>query len=226
MVQPWLEAGYDCWIVDLQHPPAYETGGLTTVGRLHKVHWDLVRPWLFPGNRDSIAFVSAFPPCDHLAVSGARWFKGKGLRLLAKSVDMFATAAEFCEWAKAPYFLENPVSTIASYWRRCNFTFNPYYFTGYNVNDNYVKTTCLWTGGGFIMPRELRDEGLGHPDDRIHKCPPSPDRQNMRSATPEGFAWAVFQANATERYLAAAPRPNQVRRDSDRGNRAHLVGEK
>ena len=44
MVHPWLDAGYECWIVDLQHPPAYETGGVTTEGRLHKVHADLTRP--------------------------------------------------------------------------------------------------------------------------------------------------------------------------------------
>ena len=27
MAQPWLEAGYDCWIVDMQHPAAYAQGG-------------------------------------------------------------------------------------------------------------------------------------------------------------------------------------------------------
>lgn len=35
-----------------------------------------------------------------------------------------------------------------------------------------------------------------YPDDRIHKCPPGDDRANFRSATPEGFARAVFHANA------------------------------
>lgn len=44
---------------------------------------------------ERVAFVTAFPPCTHLAVSGARWFKGKGLRKLADSIHMFATAAEF-----------------------------------------------------------------------------------------------------------------------------------
>jgi hypothetical protein len=27
MVEPWLDAGFECWIVDLQHPVAYESGG-------------------------------------------------------------------------------------------------------------------------------------------------------------------------------------------------------
>ena len=196
MVQPWLDAGYECWIVDLQHPTAYESGGITSDGRLQKVHADLTRPWLPPVDRDRIAFVAAFPPCDHLAVSGARWFRGKGLRRLAVSVEMFATAAEFCEWAGAPYMIENPVSNIASHWRKSDYTFSPHQFTGYEPADNYTKKTCLWTGGGFVMPAPLVVEGLGAPDDRIHKCPPGPERHNIRSATPLGFARAVFEANA------------------------------
>ena len=196
MVRPWLDAGYECWIVDIQHPVAYDTGGVTSDGRLHKVHADLTRPWLCPVDRERIAFVSAFPPCDHLAVSGARWFKGKGLRRLATSIEMFATAAEFCEWSRAPYMIENPVSNIASHWRKADHTFSPHQFTGFERTDNYTKKTCLWVGGGFVMPEPFVTEGLGAPDDRIHKCPPGPERHNIRSATPLGFARAVFEVNA------------------------------
>lgn len=196
MVEPWLEAGFDCWIVDIQHPPAYDSDGITTDGRLYKVHWDLTKPWLCPVDRNRIAFVAAFPPCDHVAVSGARWFKGKGLRRLATSVEMFATAAEFCEWSEAPYFIENPVSNISSHWRKSDYRFSPHHFTGYNIDDNYTKKTCLWIGNGFVMPEKNELEGLGEPDDRIHKCPPGPDRHNIRSATPIGFSRAVFRANA------------------------------
>jgi hypothetical protein len=34
-----------------------------------------------------------------------------------------------------------------------------------------------------------------YPDDRIHKAAPGPDRANFRSATPLGFAKAVFACN-------------------------------
>jgi hypothetical protein len=211
MAEPWLAAGYNCWIVDIQHPHAYDTGGITEVqpekpgrGTLYKVRWDLTKPWLCPVDRSKLAFVAAFPPCDHLAVSGARWFAGKGLRKLAVSVEMFATAAEFCEWAGAPYMLENPVSNISSHWRKSDHTFSPHYFTGYNLDDNYTKKTCLWAGGGFVMPEESRAEGLSAPDDRIHKCPPGPERHNIRSATPLGFARAVFEANALRTTALAA----------------------
>lgn len=115
---------------------------------------------------------------------------------LSLSIDLFATAAEICEWSGAPYGIENPVSTISTYWRKPDYTFSPEQFTGFCYDDNYTKKTCLWVGNGFVMPDEFKDEGLGEPDDRIHKCPPGPERHNIRSATPLGFARAVFNANA------------------------------
>jgi hypothetical protein len=45
------------------------------------------------------------------------------------------------------------------------------------------------------MPAKNRDDSLGAPDNRIHAAPPGPDRANFRSATPRGFAIAVFNAN-------------------------------
>ena len=108
MLYPWREAGYECWAVDIMHRNRHEVSGI------HKVHHDLRHPWIPPFSAQDIAIVFAFPPCDHLAVSGARWFRGKGLRKLAESVQMFATATEFCEWSEAPYMIENPVSTTTS----------------------------------------------------------------------------------------------------------------
>ena len=152
MAKPWLDAGYECWIVDIQHPTAYDNDGITSDGRLHKVHADLTRTWLPPFERNRIAFVACWPPCDHLSVAGARWFKGKGLRKLEVSVAMFATAAEFCDWAGAPFILENPVSNMASHWRKSDHRFHPWHFTGLDMGSNYTKTTCLWVGNGFVMP--------------------------------------------------------------------------
>jgi hypothetical protein len=45
------------------------------------------------------------------------------------------------------------------------------------------------------MPAAFQLEGADRPDDRIHKCPPGPERHNIRSATPLGFAKAVFESN-------------------------------
>ncbi|MDX9716314.1 MAG: hypothetical protein RBT67_02970 [Thauera sp.] len=200
MAKPWVEAGYTVVLVDVQHKP-----GIHQDGTVIRVGADIRSGWMPPRNMiDRIAFAAAFPPCDHLAVSGARWFKGKGLRKLALSVDLFATAAELFEWLEAPYMIENPVSTISSYWRKPDATFHPHHFTLLEPDDNYTKATCLWTGGGFVMPESCRDFTLGPPDDRIHKAPPGPNRANYRSATPMGFARAVFKANGKPLIQEAA----------------------
>jgi hypothetical protein len=194
-VRPWAEAGYQCFCYDIQHfsEPRAE-------GNIMFVPWDAMQGApAFPSN---IEFVFAFPPCTHLAVSGARWFKGKGLRALAESIEMFAVAAEICEASGAPYLIENPVSTISSYWRKPDHTFHPYEFTGFELGDNYTKKTCLWTGGGFVMPNGYRDPDAGEPDNRIHAAPPSDERADFRSATPMGFARAVFRVNSRQSEAA------------------------
>lgn len=54
------------------------------------------------------------------------------------------------------------------------------------------------------MPDQFKDWSLGEPDDRIHKAPPGPARADFRSATPMGFARAVFEANRPDRLSIAA----------------------
>ena len=124
----------------------------------------------------------------------------------------------------APWAFENPVSVFSSIFGKPQSTFHPFEFTALCMDDNYTKKTCLWSGGGFAMPvphldprtaediaavkaltgkmppKKKAQELTGlelefYPDDRIHKCPPGPERANFRSATPEGFARAVFMAN-------------------------------
>lgn len=200
MAKPWVDAGYTAVIVDMQHKP-----GAKQEGSVIKVGADIRNGWMPPRDMmERIAFVAAFPPCDHLAVSGSRWFKGKGLRKLALSIDMFATAAELCEWLDVPYIIENPISTMSTYWRKPDAIFHPHHFTLLEPGDNYTKQTCLWTGGGFVMPKSCQDFTLGKPDDRIHKAAPGPDRANIRSATPMGFARAVFNANGKTLLREAA----------------------
>tara|TARA_Y100001949_G_scaffold16630_1_gene11916 strand:- start:4590 stop:5210 length:621 start_codon:yes stop_codon:yes gene_type:complete len=190
MLEPWRDAGHTCWAVDLLHPR-----GVTERDGVNLVHHDLTYPWLPPFDRDDIVFVAAFPPCDHLAVSGARWFRGKGLRALASSIELCATGVEWCEWSGAAFLLEQPVSVLASHWRKPDYYCHPWEYAGFEPSDHYSKRTCLWTGGGFVMPPPFPLEGAGEPDDRIHKMPPSADRAALRSLTPRGFARAVFEAN-------------------------------
>lgn len=187
MAAPWAEAGYDCYCVDIQHPKGEQRDG-----NIIRVGADIHR-WVPPLGR-SIVFGAAFTPCTHTAVSGARWFKGKGLYALADSIALFARSAELLEATGAPYLIENPVSTLASYWRKPDHTFHPWQFAHIEPADNYVKKTCLWTGGGFVMPHGLL-EPVAEPDNRIHFASPGEDRANFRSATPAGFARATFETN-------------------------------
>lgn len=202
MVRPWAEAGYDCVCYDIAHEcPRVERVGH---GSIMFVPVDLMHRG--PAVNRPVAAAFAFPPCTHLSISGARWFKGKGLRALAESIHMFASAAEFCEASGAPYLIENPVSTISSYWRQADYIFHPWQYTEFELGDNYTKTTCLWTGGGFVMPEpKIAAELINvKPDNRIHTAAPSDGRADFRSATPLGFARAVFEANSPLASRAAA----------------------
>lgn len=202
MAEPWRDAGYRSICFDVQH-----VGRTVRDGIIYQ-HWDalLGAPTLPPDSQ--VVFGFAFPPCTHLAVSGARWFKGKGLRALAQSVEMFGVAAEFLEATviDGRYGLENPVSTISTYWRKPDYTFHPSDYTGFELNDHYSKTTNIWAGEGFVMPAPNRaPELVGiKPDNRIHMAPPSDDRGDIRSATPLGFARAVFLANGRQLNQEAA----------------------
>ena len=189
MAKPWVERGYNALCVDLDAEPGIQDGIVYSNADIND--WIPVREIV----EDGVAFVAAFPPCDHLAVSGARWFAGKGLRALSDSIRLFERAAFWSEWFGAPYLIENPVSTISSYWRKPDHIFHPWEYCGLCPDDVYTIKTCLWTGGGFTMPPPQHPDDV-EPDDRIHKAPPGPERAAFRSATPAGFAEAVAQANS------------------------------
>lgn len=187
-VQPWLDAGYQAIIVDIQHPP-----GEHWDGNLCRVGADILT--YTPPIRD-YAFCCAFPPCTDLAVSGARWFRGKGLKSLANALLLVDRGRELCEWTGAPWYFENPVSTISSYYRKPDYTFNPCDYAGYldaPDQDAYTKKTCLWTGGGYVMPEPK--PVAPYQGSKMHLLPPSDDRADLRSVTPLGFATAVYQFN-------------------------------
>lgn len=196
MVRPWLEAGYRAITVDLQGNPGRDVDP-DYPGRHHYIA-DIIK-WRYPLHYGKPDIVFAFPPCTHLAVSGARWFKEKGLGMLAEALTLVNACKEICEGSGAPWMLENPVGVLTTYWRDPDYTFDPC-----DYGEPYTKKTCLWTGGGFVMPEKVRagdmfakatcvDPTLGS---MIHLMPPSEDRGDLRSITPAGFAQAVFDANA------------------------------
>lgn len=202
MGEPWRAAGYRVIRLDIFNNAEFripESGESLAVNAdlLHGVPDEMMRPEFL----ERVAFVAAFPPCTHMAVSGARWFKGKGLRKLADSIHMFATAAEFCEASGVPYLIENPVSTISTYWRQPDHTFHSWHFNRLDADSSYTKKTCLWVGNGFRMPLPLVDESLPVNKNYIHYLgsdAKDDSGKDLRSVTPAGFARAVFLANAAK----------------------------
>jgi hypothetical protein len=188
MAKPWREAGFKEIRVDLEHSSEQEDN-------VCKLTTD-VRSWDTDGEnqkylieaREHIKMVFAFPPCTHLAVSGARWFKKKGLRALSEAIDIFGSCVNIIEDLGVPGFCENPVSTISTYYRKPDYSFDPC-----DYGDPYTKKTCLWTYNGFVMPPKNRIEPVE--GSKMHLMAPSEDRARLRSVTPEGFAKAVFEAN-------------------------------
>ena len=187
MVASWAKAGFLCYCVDLQHPI-----GECRDGNIVRVGAD-IQEWLPP--YAAVKMLFAFPRCTHVAVSGARWFRDKGLGSLIEALRLFDATVRLAEWTRPPYMIENPVSTVSSHWRKPQYTFDPCDYGGYldPPGDAYTKKACLWTGNGFVMPRTKRVTPIE--GSKMHQLRPSKERQRLRSATPKGFAQAVFEAN-------------------------------
>lgn len=121
----------------------------------------------------------AHPPCTHLAVSGARWFKEKQTEQ--------AEALEFVRMlmtAPIPRIcIENPISIISSKIRKPDQIIQPWMF-----GHGETKATCLWLKG---LPPLMPTNIVEGREARIHKMPPGPDRWKERSRTFTGIAEAM-----------------------------------
>jgi hypothetical protein len=123
----------------------------------------------------------AHPPCTHLAVSGARWFKDK--------VTEQAEALDFVRMLMAAPIeriaIENPVSIISSKIRKPDQIIQPWQF-----GHGETKATCLWLKN---LPKLTPTNVVEGRDNRIHRMPPSPDRWKLRSKTYAGIAQAMAE---------------------------------
>ena len=185
MVRPWADAGWPCLCLDMQHSIRrdHHDGNIT-------YRWADMRQTT-PADLPEPAIIFGFPPCTNLAVSGARDFKRKGLRGLIDALELVESARMLCEWFGVPWMLENPVSRLSSCWREPDHRFQPWQY-----GDKWTKQTCLWSGGGFVMPEPTVTERPDDTTESIWRMPPSDERANKRSETPGGFARAVYDANA------------------------------
>ncbi len=121
----------------------------------------------------------AHPPCTHLSVSGARWFKDK--------LPEQAAALDFVrELMAAPInriAIENPISIISSRIRKPDQIIQPWQF-----GHGETKATCLWLKN---LPKLVPTNIVSGREARVHRMPPSPDRWKERSRTYTGIAAAM-----------------------------------
>jgi hypothetical protein len=158
--------GHDAWSCDLL--PTERLGNHIHGDVLQHLHrnWDLM---------------IAHPPCTHLAVSGARWFKDKQIEQ-AEALDFVHRLMD----APIPRIaLENPISIISSRIRKPDQIIQPWQF-----GHGETKATCLWLKN---LPKLLPTNIVEGREARIHKMPPGPDRWKERSRTFEGIAQAMAE---------------------------------
>lgn len=158
--------GHDAWSCDLL--PS-ETEGQHIQGDVLAVldqGWDLM---------------VAHPPCTHLAVSGARWFKDKQVEQ-AEALDFVRALLN----APIPRIaLENPVSIISSKIRKPDQIIHPWQF-----GHGETKATCLWLKG---LPKLAPTDVVDGREAKVHRMPPSENRWRERSRTYKGIAAAMAE---------------------------------
>lgn len=200
MGDPWRKRGYRVIDIDPQLP----NNG--TIIEMIALLSGVIRS-------DRVAFVGGFPPCTDLAVSGAAHFANKA-KIDKHFQAKAALIAEQCRMigsiSDCPWFFENPVSVLSSIMGKPNEVFHPYEYAGYLDEDDvhplypeyipprdlYPKKTCLWTGGGFVMPeKKIIEVPKGYSDMHKKLGGKSLKTKNIRSATPRGFAEAVYLFN-------------------------------
>lgn len=158
--------GHDAWSCDFlpsERPGKHYQGD---VKDLLNDRWDLM---------------IAHPPCTHLAVSGARWFKDK-IKEQQEALDFVRMLLE----ANIPRIaLENPISIISSKIRKPSQIIQPWQF-----GHGETKATCLWLKGLPLLKPTNVVEGR---EARVWKLPPGPERWKDRSRTFTGIAEAMAQ---------------------------------
>ncbi len=158
--------GHDAWSCDLLPT---ESPGPHIQGDVYpylNMGWDLM---------------IAHPPCTHLAVSGARWFKDK--KEEQKKALYFVQDLMYAPIDKIA--IENPISIISSRIRKPDQIIQPWMF-----GHGETKATCLWLTG---LPKLVSTKLVEGRKPVCHMTPPGPDRWKIRSLTYQGIADAMAQ---------------------------------
>lgn len=175
------EIGHEAYSCDL-----YETSGKNP-------EWH-IQGDVLPLLEEKWDMIIAFPPCTHLASSGARWFREKqqdGRQ--QKAIDFFLSFAK-ADCSKIA--IENPVGIMSRIYKKPDQIIQPYYF-----GDSFSKKTCLWLKGlPKLVPTNIVDPGETVTFSSGKKMPKwyadsyslsSEERSKIRSKTFVGIASAM-----------------------------------
>lgn len=134
--------------------------------------------------------IIAFPPCTHLCVSGARWFKDKQAEQ-KDAVEFFMRLAN----ADCPRIaIENPIGIMSTRWRKPDQIIQPFEY-----GHTESKATCLWLKGlPKLVPTDiLKKPECGHWSNQTpsgqNRLAPSEHRAKDRSRTYSGVAKAMAE---------------------------------
>jgi GNAT superfamily N-acetyltransferase len=183
--KPWEEAGYQVFRFDIQTDP--EMGDVT------KFSAEFFNDLYGAFDGQDVYAVLAACPCTDFASSGARHFAAKDESgKTVESVELVHQTLRTIEYFKPSIWaIENPVGRIEKLtglppWRM---SFNPNHF-----GDPYTKKTLLWGRFNADLPVAPVVPTEGSKMHRMYGGN-SQETKNARSVTPEGFAYAFFQAN-------------------------------
>jgi len=150
----------------------------------------------------------AFPPCTHLASSGARWFGAKRADGRQQKIIDFFKALACADIPKIA--IENPVGIMSTAWTKPDQIIQPWEY-----GHEATKTTCLWLKGfpklrptNIVGKGERHVTGGGRSLPKWYNLPPGPDRGNARSETFQGIAdvmgqqWGQHLKNDAETELS------------------------
>lgn len=134
---------------------------------------------VIPHLGDGWDLMIAHPPCTHLAVSGARWFKDKR----DEQLDALMFVRLLMDSGIPRICVENPVSVISTRIRKPDQIIQPWMF-----GHGETKATCIWlTNLPPLAPTNIVSGRIG----RVHSLAPSPTRWMERSRTYQGIADAM-----------------------------------
>lgn len=123
----------------------------------------------------------AFPPCTHLAVSGARWFRNKQV----EQEDAFHFFMRLLDTSILKICIENPIGMMSTWYRKPDQIIQPWMF-----GHGETKATCLWLRN---LPKLVPTNIVEGREHKIHRMAPGPDRAKNRSRTYQGIADAMAQ---------------------------------